>query len=447
MSTGSVRTSTSCGTGRVVTNNAASTQPPRELLELYRRLVPGYENVHRGQSTASRRTTELFEASYDTIAGWLNAPSRRSIVHLPQHHRGDQRGDVLAADRVPRRRQRGHHDAGAQLQLRALVRRCAARSCRGSGGGCECRLARFDPVTGELDLEHLASLVDSRTKLVCCTGASNFLGTKPPLAAIRAIADASGYPQPGGERRSLLLVDGAQLVPSSRRRRAGPGRGLPGVLLPQAAGAVRGRRAVRQGAPAARASLPFLYGGDMIAEGQVTPGPRRLQRRCRGSTPPAPRTSSGVIVSAQALRLLVDLGRRAAERRLLPAPPTPLPAGSRRRRPWPRVGAHTRGTRPPARIDGLRRDRRADHLRPQRPAPPRTPLVAFNVAGHRTRSTWPRRSNEHGVESRAGCHCATLAHQRPRARPARQLPAQLLPLQHHRRRRPGHQRPTDVAAS
>ena len=27
-------------TGRVVTNNAASTQPPRELLELYRSLVP-----------------------------------------------------------------------------------------------------------------------------------------------------------------------------------------------------------------------------------------------------------------------------------------------------------------------------------------------------------------------------------------------------------------------
>jgi cysteine desulfurase / selenocysteine lyase len=28
------------GAGRVVTNNAATTQPPRELLDLYRRLVP-----------------------------------------------------------------------------------------------------------------------------------------------------------------------------------------------------------------------------------------------------------------------------------------------------------------------------------------------------------------------------------------------------------------------
>src|SRR5436853_2430377 len=46
------------------------------------------------------------------------------------------------------------------------------------GRRVQCRLARFDPVTGELDLDHLASLIDERTKLVCCTGASNFLDRK-----------------------------------------------------------------------------------------------------------------------------------------------------------------------------------------------------------------------------------------------------------------------------
>ena len=57
--------------------------------------------------------------------------------------------------------------------------------------------------------------MDSRTKLVCCTGASNFLGVKPPLAAVRRIADASGYVQPDGRAGSLLLVDAAQLLPSA----------------------------------------------------------------------------------------------------------------------------------------------------------------------------------------------------------------------------------------
>ena len=43
---------------------------------------------------------------------------------------------------------------------------------------CSAGSFAFDPDTGELDLAHLASQVDDRTKLVCCTGASNFLGTK-----------------------------------------------------------------------------------------------------------------------------------------------------------------------------------------------------------------------------------------------------------------------------
>ena len=47
------------------------------------------------------------------------------------------------------------------------------------------------------------------------TGASNFLGTKPPLDRVRQIADASGYRQPDGDRGSLLLVDAAQLAPTS----------------------------------------------------------------------------------------------------------------------------------------------------------------------------------------------------------------------------------------
>jgi cysteine desulfurase/selenocysteine lyase len=62
--------------GRVVTNNAASTQPPAELLDLYASLGPGYENVHRGQSSASQAMTALFEESYDTIARFIGAPSR-----------------------------------------------------------------------------------------------------------------------------------------------------------------------------------------------------------------------------------------------------------------------------------------------------------------------------------------------------------------------------------
>ncbi len=200
--------------GRIATNNAASTQPPRELLGLYQELAPGYENVHRGQSSASRRMTTLFETAYDTIAQFIGAPGRSSIALyrntteainsvmyslLTEFRDGDNVVTTMM-----------EHNSN-YVPWYAMCREVLPRL----GRRVEYRLARFDPGTGELDLAHLASLIDARTKLVCCTGASNFLGTRTPLAAVRALADASGYRQPSGERRSYLLVDAAQLVPGS----------------------------------------------------------------------------------------------------------------------------------------------------------------------------------------------------------------------------------------
>ncbi len=83
------------------------------------------------------------------------------------------------------------------------------------GRRVECRLTRFDPITGELDLDHLASLIDARTKMVCCTGAPDFTGARTPLSTVRALASASGYRQADGEEGSYVLVDAAQLAPGS----------------------------------------------------------------------------------------------------------------------------------------------------------------------------------------------------------------------------------------
>jgi cysteine desulfurase / selenocysteine lyase len=256
-------------TGRVVTNNAASTQPPRELLEFYRSLAPWYENVHRGQSTASQRMTAMFEESYDTIAAWLNAPSRRNIVIyrntteainavmyslLSEFRDGDNVVTTMM-----------EHNSNF-VPWYALSREILPRL----GRRVECRVARFDHRSGELDLDHLAHLVDARTKLVCVTGASNFLGTKPPLHVVRAISDASGYVRPEGRTGSLLLVDAAQLVPS-----AGVdvqaldvdylAFSFHKLLAPFGVGVLYAKEDLLADA------LPFLYGGDMIAEGRVSP--------------------------------------------------------------------------------------------------------------------------------------------------------------------------------
>jgi cysteine desulfurase/selenocysteine lyase len=395
--------------GRIVTNNAASTQPPRELVELCASLSPGYENVHRGQSSASQQMTALFEESYDTIAQFIGAPGRASIALyrntteainavmyslLTEFRDGDNVVTTMM-----------EHNSN-YVPWYAMCREILPRL----GRRAEYRLARFDPGTGELDLDHLASLIDARTKLVCCTGASNFLGTRPPLAAVRALADASGYPQPGGERRSYLLVDAAQLVPGSFVDVQGLdvdylAFSCHKLLAPFGVGVLYAKEHLL------RSSLPFLYGGDMIAEGRVFPDRveyNALPWKYAAGTP----NILGAIVSAQALRILLDLA-------LTPARPTYFGNA----RPLGRAAVEAAMDR----ISGWNKHLTSRALEGlgsipaltvygQRDAARRTSLVAFNLAG-RDPVGVAEALNRAGVESRAGCHCATLAHHALRLNP------------------------------
>jgi cysteine desulfurase/selenocysteine lyase len=388
--------------GRVATNNAASTQPPRELLELYRSLAPGYENVHRGQSTASQEMTARFEESYDTIAAFIGAPSRASIALtrnateainavmyalLTEFRDGDNIVTTLL-----------EHNSN-YVPWYAMC----AEILPGLGRRVECRLARFDPVTGELDLNHLASLIDARTKLVCCTGASNFTGARTPLNTVRELASASGYRQPDGEDGSYLLVDAAQLAPGSCLDVQALGVDFLAfsfhkMLAPFGMGVLYGREGLL------RSLRPFLYGGDMIAEGRVTPERveyNALPWKYAAGTP----NILGTIVSAQALRLLLDLA-------LTPARPEwfgttrPIDRGSVQAA-MSRIAAWNqrltaRALERLTAIDGI------TIYGPRDPAR-RTSLVSFNFPG-RDPMAIAEALNRRRVESRAGCHCATLAH-------------------------------------
>jgi cysteine desulfurase family protein (TIGR01976 family) len=65
--------------------------------------------------------------------------------------------------------------------------------------GATVRWADFDPATGELDVEQVASVLSDRTRVVAMTAASNLIGTRPDLPAIAEIVHGAG---------ALLYVDG-----------------------------------------------------------------------------------------------------------------------------------------------------------------------------------------------------------------------------------------------
>ena len=388
--------------GRIVTNNAASTQPPRELVNMYNELAIDYENVHRGQSNASKLMTDLFEGAYDTIASFINAPGRENIVLT----RNTTEANNLVMYSLLTEFRDGDNVVTTMMEHNsnyvpwyALCKEILPKF----GIHVECRLVRFDPHTGELDLNHMASLVDSHTKLICCTGASNFFGTKVPLQSVKEIADNSGYIQPNGEYRSLTLIDGAQLVPSTFTDFQALdvdylSFSFHKMLAPFGVGVLCAKEHLLQ------TSLPFLYGGDMIAEGQVSPEKvdyNALPWKYAAGTP----NILGTIISGQAIRLLLDLV-------LSPNEPLYFRTGLQIttqsvEKAMNTVSDHLRALTQKA-MDFLSSIEGITIYGPRNVAR-RTGLVAFNVLGWSPIDIAEKLS-QMDVESRAGCHCATLAH-------------------------------------
>ncbi|GAA2404215.1 cysteine desulfurase-like protein [Streptomyces glaucosporus] len=70
--------------------------------------------------------------------------------------------------------------------------------------GATVRWADFDPVTGDLTVDHVAAVLTPRTRLVAVTAASNLLGARPDIPAIAEAAHAVG---------ALVYVDGVHLTP------------------------------------------------------------------------------------------------------------------------------------------------------------------------------------------------------------------------------------------
>ncbi|MFA6410668.1 MAG: aminotransferase class V-fold PLP-dependent enzyme [Candidatus Buchananbacteria bacterium] len=388
--------------GRIVSNNAASTQIPVQLLDLLKKLSVQYDNVHRGQSNSSLITTKEFESCYDTVAQFIGAPSRKNIIFYRNTTEAInsvmyslltefKNGDNIVTTFM-------EHNSN-YVPWYGLCKEILPKF----GINVEYRLVKFDKETGELDLDHLKSLVDQKTKIVCCVGASNFLGTKNPIKKIKAIADASGYVQPSGEKRSYLLIDGAQLVPNVFIDVNDLGVDFLAwsfhkMLAPFGVGALYAKEELLE------KMMPFLYGGDMIAEGMVTPEKVNynvLPWKFTAGTP----NILGTILSVQAVRLLIDFSLDPKKRVYFMTDKKLDRADVKKA--MDNIEAHETlligealkilGEIPGLKIYG-----------PKNPEG-RTSLVAFS---YKDKSPFEiaEALNKFGVESRAGCHCATLAH-------------------------------------
>jgi cysteine desulfurase / selenocysteine lyase len=233
-------------------DSAATSQKPRAVLDAMRAY---YErdnaNPHRGAYALSARATDRYHAARDRVAAFAGVADAACLIFTRGTTEGLNlvasawgRANVHAGDEVVVTAM-DHHANFVPWQQLALDR------------GARIRVAELTP-GGEIDRDHLASLLGPRTRVVAFPHVSNALGTVNPVTELaRLVKERSG---------ALVVCDGAQGAPHlpvdfDRLAEAGidfyafSGHKMCG---PMGIGALIGRRALLEAMP------PYQMGGDMI---------------------------------------------------------------------------------------------------------------------------------------------------------------------------------------
>ncbi|MFO0789620.1 MAG: cysteine desulfurase [Pirellulales bacterium] len=283
----------------VFLDNAASTQRPRQVIDVLRRVYErDYANVHRGIHTLSERSTEQYEDAREKVRAFIGAERPTEIVftsgttagiNLVARSWGD--ANIKAGDEIIVTTMEHHSNL---VPWQQLAERTGAK-------------LKHIPITddGLLIVEALDTLVSDRTKLVAVASVSNVLGTINPIAEISRRAHAAG---------ALVLVDAAQSVPhitTNVRELGADFLAFSGhkMLGPTGIGVLYGREELLDAMPA------FLGGGSMINrvwEDRFTPA--ELPAKFEAGTPPiAPAIALGAAIDYLKLIGLENIARHEHE--------------------------------------------------------------------------------------------------------------------------------------
>ena len=234
----------------VYLDNAATTQKPRSVIDAVSHYYENTNgNVHRGLHTLAEEATLAFEATRNTVAGFINAGSSKEIIYT--------RGATEAINLVAYSWGRQHIGTGDRIVITHMEHHANLvpwiQLAKETGAELE-----YIPVDdrGYLDLSRIENIISTNTKLVAVTQMSNVLGTINPVRKITELAH---------ERKAVVLVDGAQSVPhmpvdvrqldvdflafSAHK-----------MLGPTGIGFLYGKEAIL------KQTEPFNFGGEMISE-------------------------------------------------------------------------------------------------------------------------------------------------------------------------------------
>ena len=229
-------------------DSGATAQKPLSVINLTDELMRDHNaNIHRGVHHLSGKMTEKYEEARERVRRFIGAECREEVIFTSGatasinlvayawSERFLNEGDNIVVSEME------HHSNIVPWQLAAERK------------GAKLRVLPFDD-RGELRYDMLASLIDSRTKLVAVTEASNTLATCPNLEPIVAAAHAVG---------AVVMVDGCQGIVHGGGRVKERGYdfyAMSGHKLygPTGIGVLYGRKELLEEMP------PFMGGGDMV---------------------------------------------------------------------------------------------------------------------------------------------------------------------------------------
>ncbi|WP_377274022.1 cysteine desulfurase [Peterkaempfera sp. SMS 1(5)a] len=259
----------------VYLDNAATSQKPRQVLDALNTYYEQHNaNVHRGVHVLAEEATALYEGARDTVAAFINAPSRDEVIFTKnaseslnlvanmlgwadEPYRVDSDAEVVITEME-------HHSNIVPWQL--LSQRTGAK------------LKWFGLTDdGRLDLSNIEQLITEKTKVVSFVLVSNILGTINPVEAIVRRAQDVG---------ALVVIDASQAAPHMVLDVQALGADFVAftghkMLGPTGIGVLWGRHELLEDLP------PFLGGGEMIetvsmSSSTYAPAPHKFE----AGTPP-----------------------------------------------------------------------------------------------------------------------------------------------------------------
>lgn len=182
----------------VYLDNGATTQKPQCVIDVMNDIyMHKNANIHRGVHHLSNVCTDLFEEARKIVARHINALSDAEVIftrstteaiNLLAFSFGEtycRKDDEVIVTTME------HHANIVPWQML-----CERK-------GMKLRVAKISD-KGELDVDHLYSLINERTRILCVAHVSNVMGSVNPVKQIVAKAHSFGVP---------VLIDAAQSMP------------------------------------------------------------------------------------------------------------------------------------------------------------------------------------------------------------------------------------------